>query len=164
MNNLLILFIILLIILLIKLQINTLSNFIVGPPLYKKTKKGKKTIIIHNDKIPYYFSLIRKLNGYKYYVGGGLANSYYSYGFKHSEIKKYFNILEYKFKLIWKKMLYKNLGSEVKSAKLVPILALCIKEINQITRNNIDRINKIQDKMFKKEQKSKQGMAKNKLG
>ena len=126
-----------------------------------KNIKSELNIVPHNKKKQNILDFLNKINGYYYYVGGGLSNSYYTYGFKHSEIADTVNT--YNFIYNHRKKEYDKFII-IEKSKLVPILSLGLKELNQITRNNIDKINDLHEKMFKLEEKSKKKIAKKNLG
>ena len=159
--------IILLMLFLLIMIIYKSEHFIVlGLPLFKpsiKVTNYKPNIINADLNDMKYLNIISKINGYKYYVGGGLANSYYSYGYKPSEISKFVNINDYKFEFNQKTQKYDKFIT-INKNKLIPLLSLAVKEINQSIINNIDNFNDIQNRMFKIDEKIKKKITKKHLG
>jgi hypothetical protein len=158
-----IIFITIIILILISVKIN--ESFIV-PGTYAKPSininYSTKIPIPHNPKNGAYLNILKNINGYQYYVGGGLANSYYTYGFKPTQISKYINLDEYKFNFNHNRKIYEK-SVILNKSKIVPLVSLCIKEINDITKQNIDKINELQDRMFKIDEKNKKNFAKKHL-
>jgi len=133
-----------------------LETFIPGPALpYIKN-------------VPLNLNNISKISGYKYYVGGGLANSYHTYGFRHSEIKKYFPFMvdnqvqvlilkNYPFVKI-------NRYEIIKKERLAPYLSLAMKELLDYNVKMVTKFNKLQNAMTKIQQKEQKEKAKKHLG
>ena len=158
MNNILIIILILLLFLLYNLSSNLKisEHFFPGPPLpYIKN-------------IPINLSQISKINTYRYYVGGGLANSYHTFGFNHSEIKKRYpliidNLVQIE---ILKKFPFMKINKYqiIKNERLVPYLTLALKELSDYNVKMVEKFNKLQNSMTKIQEKQQKAKAKKHLG
>jgi len=137
-----------------KLKIS--EHFVPGPPLpYIKD-------------LPINLNKISKINTYRYYVGEGLANSYHTFGFKHSEIKKRYpmivdNMVQIE---ILKKFPFMKINKYqiIKNERLVPYLVLVLKELSDYNVKMVQKFNKLQNSMTKIQQKQQKAKAKKHLG
>ena len=107
-------------------------------------------------------NIINKLNGYKYWRIWWFGQFILFLWFNPREINS-LKMNEYKFKYDYNKKKY-LLSSVNNKLSLVPILALSLKELNHKIQKNIERINELQDLMFKKDQEKKKKFAQNKVG
>lgn len=125
-------------------------------------KYSKKIRYPHKPKKGRFLKIFDNINGYQYYVGGGLANSYYTYGFKPQQVSGFVDLNDTQFNFNHKRQIYEK-SVVLNKLRIVPLISLAIKELNEITRKNIDKMNDIQDKMFKIEEKEKKKHAKKNL-
>ena len=119
-----------------------------------KIDYSKKFPFPHRPKKGLYLKIFDNIDGYKYYVGGGLANSYYTYGFKPEQVSKFIDLNDYKYNFNYDRGIYET-SVVLNKSRIIPLISLGIKEINEITRKNIDKFNDIQDRMFKIDEKNK---------
>lgn len=141
------------------------ETFIYSPKFFKPTLKtiiGEKKKINHDPEDKAILNMIQNINGYKYYVGGGLINSYYTYGFKPSQVSKYIDLNEVKFVYNHRKKKYDKF-TIINKGKIIPYLSLAVKELNKRIEENTDIINDVQDKMFKLDEKQKKKFTKKHL-
>ena len=127
-----------------------------------KTINGPTNQISHIPKNQDILKILKNINGYKYYVGGGLINSYYAYGFKPSQISKFIDLNEANFIYNHRTKKYDKFTT-INKGKIIPYLSLAIKELNKKIEGNTEIINELQDKMFKLDEKQKKKFTKKHL-